>query len=210
MLADSYITALADLKASKRDGLDFATEKVGIPLAPLPTEEALKGEIAEMEAFIKRATAGDENTLRCLGHNFPRELTPAYRGKLIEMILPWSKWALELRQQGRGDSVARTLDVEIQVLRIGDVGIVGMPFEPFQGIGRQIRAGSPLPLAIPCGYTNVSFGYLTDGANTNPGDGEYMSAHFRYSKFRAPYAKPAGDVIAVQALETLRRFARQD
>jgi hypothetical protein len=37
-----------------------------------------------------------------------------------------------------------------------------------------------------------------------------MSAHYRYSKFRAPYAKPAGDVIAVQALKTLRRFARQD
>jgi len=209
-LADSYITVLADLKASQRDGLDFATEKVRIPLAPLPSEEALTAEIAEMEDFIKRATAGDENTLTCIGHNFPRELTPAYRGKLIEMILPWSKWALDLRQQGKADSVAKTLDVEIQVLRIGDVGIVGMPFEPFQGIGRQIRAGSPLPLAIPCGYTNLSYGYLTDGANTNPGDGEYMSAHYRYSKFRAPYAKPAGDVIAVQALETLRRFAKPD
>ncbi|MBL9113598.1 MAG: hypothetical protein JNJ83_01220 [Verrucomicrobiaceae bacterium] len=208
MLADSYIAALADLKPSKRDGLDFAIEQVRIPLAPLPPADVLKAEIAEMEDFIKRATAGDENTLRCLGHNFPRELTPAYRGKLIEMILPWSQWALEMHQQGKAGSVAKTLDVDIQVLRIGDVGIVGMPFEPFQGIGRQIRAGSPLPLSLPCGYTNLSYGYLTDGANTNPDHGEYMSAHYRYSKFRAPYAKPAGDVIATQALETLRRFAK--
>jgi len=208
MLADSYLAALKDLKTSKRDGLDFAVEKVRLPLAPLPLEETLKSEIKEMEDFIRRANAGDENTLTCLGHNFPRELTPAYRGKLIEMILPWSQWALDLQQRGQADTVDKFLDVDIQVLRIGDVGIVGMPFEPFQGIGRQIRAGSPLPLSIPCGYTNLSYGYLTDGANTNPEDGEYMSAHYRYSKFRAPYAKPAGDVIAIKALETLHRFAK--
>lgn len=206
MLADSYITALSGLKPSLRDGLDFTVEKVRVPLAPLPSEEVLKAEIAEMEDFIKRATADDENTRLCVGQNFPRELTPAYRGKLVEMILPWSLWALDLRQTGKADTVAEYLEVDIQVLRIGDVGIVGMPFEPFQGIGRQIREGSPLPLALPCGYTNISYGYLTDGPNT--GDTEYMSANYRYSKFRPPYAKPAGDVIAIQALETLKRFAQ--
>lgn len=206
MLADSYIVALKDLKPSQRDGLDFAIEKVRIPLAPLPSEEVLKAEIAEMEDFIRRAKSGDENTRGCVGQNFPSELTPAYRAALVEMILPWSQWALDLRQNGKADSVPKFLEVDIQVLRLGDVGIVGMPFEPFQGIGRQIRAGSLLPLALPCGYTNLSHGYLTDGPNT--GDREYMSANYRYSKFRPPYAKPGGDVIATQALQTLRRFAQ--
>ena len=205
-LADSYIAALENLQASEREGLDFAVEKVRIPLAPLPSETDLLAEIAEMEDFIRRAKQGDENTRLCVGQNFPSELTPAYRAALVEMILPWSRWALDLRQTGRADTVARHLEVDIQVLRIGDVGIVGMPFEPFQGIGRQIRAGSPLPLALPCGYTNLSYGYLTDGPNT--GDTEYMSANYRYSKFRPPYAKPAGDVIATQALQTLHRFLR--
>jgi hypothetical protein len=159
-----------------------------------------------MEDFIRRAQAGDENTRECVGQNFPRELTPAYRAALVEMILPWSRWALDLHASGRANSVPKFLEVDIQVLRIGDVGIVGMPFEPFQGIGRQIRAGTSLPLILPCGYTNLSHGYLTDGPNT--GDREYMSANHRYSKFRPPYARPGGDVIAVQALETLRRFAR--
>jgi len=204
LLAESYIAALPNLQPSQRDGLDFAIEKVRIPLAPLPSEKVLLAEIAEMEAFIERANAGDENTRLCVGQNFPKELSPAYRGKLVEMILPWSRWALDLHQQGKADTVAKFLEVDIQILRLGDVGIVGMPFEPFQGIGRQIREGSPLPLALPCGYTNLSFGYLTDGPNT--GDTEYMSANYRYSKFRAPYAKPGGDVIATQALETLRRF----
>lgn len=207
MLADSYIAALAKEQKSKRDGMDYAVEKVRIPLAPLPPAEQLKQEIAEMDDFIRRANAGDEATLRCVGLNFPRELTPAYRGKLVEAVRPWSEWALALHQSGRAGTVAKFLEVEIHILRIGDVGIVGMPFEPFQGIGRQIRAGSPLALAIPCGYTNLSYGYLTDGANTNPADGDYPSAHYRYSKFRPPYAKPAGDVIADRALKILGRFA---
>jgi hypothetical protein len=45
MLADSYIAALGGLQQSKRDGLDFAIEKVRIPLAPLPAEDALRAEI---------------------------------------------------------------------------------------------------------------------------------------------------------------------
>lgn len=207
MLADSYIKALAEARPSTRTGLQYSVEKVRIPLAPLPPAELLKTEIVEMEDFIRRATAGDENTLTCIGHNFPRELSPAYRGKLIETVLPWSKWALDLHQTGKADTVAKFLEVEICVIRIGDVGIVGMPFEPFQGIGRLLRASSKLPLTIPVGYTNVSYGYLTDGANTNPADGEYMSAHYRYSRFRPPYQKPAGDVLAIRGAEVLNRFA---
>lgn len=204
MLGDSYIAALDGLKRSQRDGLQYSLENIGIPLAPLPSEETLQAEIAEMNDFIRRAAAGDQDTLACVGLNFPTELTPPYRGKLVEAVLPWSEWALELRQSGKADSVPESLDVELYVFRLGDVGIVGLPFEPFQGIGRQIRSDSPLPLAIPCGYTNGRFGYLTDGANT--GDPEYMSAFYRYTKFRPPYKKPAGDVLADRAIEVLERF----
>ncbi len=207
MLAQSYIEALAELRPSERDGFDFAVERVGVPLASLPPAETLRAEIAEMEAFIRRGAAGDEDTLHCVGLNFPTELTPSYRGKLVEAILPWSQWALELHESGRARDVAKTLDVELYVIRLGDVGIVGMPFEPFQGIGRQVRAASPLPLAIPCGYTNNRYGYLTDGPNT--GDREYMSAFYRYTKFRPPYRKPAGDVLADRATEVFQRFLEQ-
>ncbi|NLX96524.1 MAG: hypothetical protein GXY83_10145 [Rhodopirellula sp.] len=204
MLAGSYIAALENLKPSGRDGFDYAVEKVGVPLAPLPPADVLRAEIAEMEDFIRRGAAGDEATLHCVGLNFPTELTPSYRGKLVEAILPWSQWALALHETGGASKVPELFEVEIYVIRIGDVGIVGMPFEPFQGIGRQIRAGSPLPLVIPCGYTNNRYGYLTDGPNT--GDREYMSAFYRYTKFRPPYKKPAGDVLAQRAIQVLRRF----
>ena len=206
LLGATYIKALGNLKPSTRDGLDYSLEKVGIPLAPLPSKEVLRAEIAEMEAFIRRAAAGDEDTLGCVGLNFPRDLTPAYRGKLIELVLPWSRWALDLQENRKADTVAKHLEMELYVIRLGDVAIVGMPCEPFQGIGRLIRRDSPLPLAIPCGYVNYSHGYITDAPNT--GDREYTSAFYRYTRFRPPLAKPAGDVLAERACEVLQSFGQ--
>ena len=207
MLGQSYIKAIDMMKPSRRDGLDYAVENVRIPLAPLPSEKQLRMEIVEMEDFVRRAAAGDENTRACVGLNFPKELSPAYRGKLVEAILPWNRWAIQLHESGQADTTPRYLEAEIYVIRIGDVGIVGMPFEPFQGIGRQIRRSS-LPLTIPCGYANINIGYLTDSANT--GDREYMSAFYRYTKSRPPYAKPAGDVLADKGVEILNRFAEHE
>lgn len=208
MLGQSYLDALAKLEPSRRDGLDFALEKVGVPLAPLPSAEVLRGELKEMDDFIRRANAGDEDTLSCVGLNFPRALTPAYRARLVELVRPWNQWALERHEQGTADSVSTHLEMEMAVIRLGDVGIVAMPCEPFQGIGRQIRRRSPLPISVPCGYLNATHGYVTDGANT--GDREYMSAFYRYTKFRPPLAKPAGDVLADRAVEVLSRFAGQE
>ncbi len=59
-------------------------------------------------------------------------------------------------KQREGQLVA----VEVQALRIGDVGLVGNPFEPFNGLGVQIRSGSPFGITIPLGYCNGSHGYL--------------------------------------------------
>jgi hypothetical protein len=197
ILGAGYCEALNELKPSRRDGLAIEVETVKLPLAPLPPREELDGEMEEMTDFIRRAEAGDEDTLLCVGQNFPRKLSPKFRAWLVGIVKPWNEWALDLHEQDKVDSVPIYLELEIAV--------VGLPCEPFQNIGRQIRSGSPFPLTIPCGYLNVSHGYITDSENT--GDGEYMSAHYRYTKFRPPLAKPAGDVLADAALRILKRFS---
>ena len=204
MLGQSAVDALADLRPSRRHRMDYAEQFVSIPLAPLPSRETLLAELEEMEDFIRRADAGDPDTLSCVGLNFPRALSPKYRGALIKAPLSWNQWALNLYAQGRENTVMRSLDVPVNLLRLGDAGIVGMPFEPFLGIGRQMRAKSPFPLTIPCGYVNGTHGYVTDSANT--GDREYMSAFYRYTPSRPPFARPAGDVVADRAVEILKNF----
>ena len=58
-----------------------------------------------------------------------------------------------------------------------------------------------------CGYVNYSHGYITDGPNT--GDREYVSAFYRYTRFRPPLAKPAGDVLAEKACQVLESFCER-
>lgn len=204
MLGESYVRAIAELHPSQRDGLDVAVETVRVPLAPLPPRNVLVAELKEMDAFLARANAGDENTRSCVGLNFPKALSPLYRARLVDPPRDWDRWALDLYEKGQADSVPKYLDMEIAVIRIGDVGIVGLPCEPFQGIGRLIRRDSPLPITIPCGYANLSYGYIPDGANT--GDREYMSSFYRYTKYWPPLKKPAGDVLGQRAIEILKSF----
>lgn len=207
MLGESYLKALSDLVPSVRDGFEVILEKVDLPLGPLPDRDVLEAELSVIDDFIQRAEAGDEDTRECVGQNFPKALTPKYRAWLVSLIRPWTAWALEHVREGTEESVAKCRELEIAVIRIGDVGIVGLPCEPLQNIGRRIRKLSPLPLTVPCGYMNINHGYIADSENL--GDNEYMSAHHRYTKFRAPLVSPAGDVLADAGVEILKRFANE-
>jgi len=204
LLGQSWVDVWKDSVPSERSGLDFAVETVALPLAPLPDEASLRRELQEMDHFIQRARSGDEDTLSCVGQNFATALSPGFRADLVEILRRWNLWALQQYADGTSGAVARELQMEISVMRIGDVGIVGLPCEPFQEIGRQIRRQSPLPISIPCGYTNFSHGYITDSGNI--GGQEYMSSHYRYTRFRPPIGVPAGDVLSQRAVEILRRF----
>ena len=204
-LGQTYRRAAKKLRPSGRSGLDHAAAIARIPFAALPSPAILRKEMREMHDFISRAEAGDENTLSCVGLNFPRALTPRYRAALVKMILPWNQWALDIHRQGRTAQLPRDWELEVHAIRLGDVAIVGLPCEAFQGVGRLIRQGSPFPLTIPCAYLNELDGYIPDGPNT--GDREYMSAWYRYSGYRPPWKKPAGNVLAHTAIKMLTRFA---
>ena len=179
------------------------------PVQKIAFREGPHRRVREIRDFIARATAGDEDTLSCVGLNFPRELRSAYRATLVQLIAPWTEWALAtVRRQtkdGAADLTPVSLPTEVYALRLGDAAIVGLQGEPFMDIGKQIKSASPFPLTVPCGYANRSYGYIPDEANT--GDREYMSAFYRYSRSRPPFRKPGGDVLARVALKLLRRLA---
>jgi len=206
-LGRTFITAAKRMQPSERNDFDLRLDVGRVPLAGLPQVRKLERELEEIDEFIARASAGDDDALHCVGLNFPRALSPAYRAKLAELIRPWTEWALQTRRADKVAELPRHVEMPMAALRIGDVGIVGMPCEPFLGIGRQIKAGSPLPLAVPCGYMNDSYGYVPDGPNC--GDREYMSAYYRYTRFWPPYRRPAGDALAACGLRMLKRLAKR-
>lgn len=205
MLGRTYIEASKKLRRSKSEDLSLTRTVAEVPCRRLPGLKALKKELADINDFIRRGDQGDEDTRSCVGMNFPKRLNPPFRAATVRIVRRWSQWAIRMHESGRLDQVPRHLEMEVCVLRLGDVAIIGLPGEPFIGIGRQIRAGSPAPLTIPCGYTNVSYGYVPDGQNV--GDREYMSAFYRYTKW-PPYRKPGGDVLARCAVKELKKRFR--
>ncbi len=52
------------------------------------------------------------------------------------------------------------LDFPVQALRIGEVGLVGLPGEAFVEIGLGVRERSPFPVTIPVGLANDLAGYV--------------------------------------------------
>lgn len=205
-LGDSFIAATKVLRPSVRTGLEWTRARVVIPQAPLPPLADLEKDLASIDDFIRRGRKGDENTLECVGMNFPKALTPGYRARLVEMVRPWYIWAADKRRTGDADKIEQGLPLEIVVARFGDVGYVGIPFEPFVNIGLRIKRETPLPCVLPSGYTDGSYGYIPDAAAT--ADREYMGGFFRYLPERLPYTGSGGEAVAEVAVPILSRFAK--
>lgn len=195
-LGDTYRLIAERLQPSRRDDLALLRRQVRLPFRPVPPRRALLADLAEMDAFLARCAAGEvETTRRCAGLNFAETHSPRYRALLIEPVRRWTTWALRFHEEGRLADTPAQVTLEIALLRIGDVAICGLPCEPFQGIGRLLRALSPTPLTLPCGYMDdYSVGYIPDSGNN--GDREYMSTYYRYTTCLLPYRQPAGDRLA--------------
>src|SRR5690606_36443532 len=177
-LGGSIILASQKLRPSMRTGLEWSREAVQIPLDELPSLESLEKDLADMDDFIARGKAGDENTMECVGLNFPKELTPPYRARLIEMIRPWYVWAIEQHKTFNWRNLPDYLPITIMVARFGDVGFVGMPYETFVETGLKIKKHADLPYVLTSGYTDGRFGYIPNESGV--GDMEYMSSNYRY------------------------------
>ena len=203
-LGGTYLKTAKRLKPSQTDTLGLVRLVADVPLAPLPSERSLLRQKAEILDFMRRARAECEDTLECIGLNFPKSLSPKFRAKLADFPLRWTNWALRTHKAGKANAVPTVLPMEVCVLRIGDVAITGLPGEPFVTIARQIRKGSPAPLTIPCGYTNVSYGYVPDGRGC--GDQDYMSAFYLYTTSRTRYRSPAGDMLARAAVKGMKQL----
>ena len=203
-LGETYIAAAGALQSSKRSDLGFAWQSVFLPFTKVPSERRLRADLAVVEDFLKRVSAGDDQLLTCLGINAARSMSLTYRMKLVEPFRRWLHWALRFHTERRLQDAPKGVAVTIGAFRIGDIGFVGMPCEPLLGIGRQIRAGGNLSLTIPVGYMNDDIYYVPDAPNL--GDFDYQSAYYRYTDAFLPFRKPGGDLLAKAGLRALHRL----
>ncbi len=205
-LGETFIIAAKSLKKSKRTGLEWSREMVNVPLSPLPSEASLQKDLELIDAFVKRGDAGDENTYECVGMNFPKALSPPYRARLVQSVRPWYVWALDQHKTSNLKNVPTELPISIVVARFGDVGFVGLPYEPFVKTGLKIKQEAALPCVLTGGYTDGAYGYIPDATACD--DREYQAGYFRYRGNVPPYKSPGGDACSVVAINKLAQFAR--
>jgi neutral ceramidase len=142
LLAEAAIEALADSPRTADVGLRSSSKVVELPLDPAPSRDALNELKLGFEAETQKAQAepGD----------------PAQ----AEMASAMLEWAQELESRMARDAVPRLLAVEVFAAGLGEVRLVGVPFETYSEIGIKIKEGLKPQRGIFVGYANGLHGYL--------------------------------------------------
>ncbi|MEW6749431.1 MAG: neutral/alkaline non-lysosomal ceramidase N-terminal domain-containing protein [Candidatus Latescibacterota bacterium] len=115
---------------------DVAEEVIALPIRSLPDPEPYRQAAAAARA---EAEAAGDDVARFAAHN---------RARLAAEVLR----ALELG--------SAPLRLPVQVLRLGDVALVGCPGEVFASLGLEIKQQAAAPHALVVGYANDYAGYL--------------------------------------------------
>ena len=117
--------------------VDAAVEEVGLSVRDLPDPEPYRQAAARARAEADRAEREEERFSRL---NQARAAEEA------------------LRVIGMGSDPVQSL---VQVVRIGEVGLVGCPGELFVSLGREIKQQAAAPGVMVVGYANDYVGYLS-------------------------------------------------
>ena len=113
-------------------------------------------------------------------------------------------WAAELRQALAEERVPATLAAEVWAARIGEVRLVGLPFEPYSDIGLAIKqALAPAPVLV-VGYANGLYGYCpTNWAKDQGGYGADSSYRW-FSALLTAVGYGAAEALVEAAVSLLR------
>lgn len=164
-----YDNSFVELYA-KLENLTFPTKKL------LSEEQLVRNleyaEMAKNNAINNNLSAGQK-----------RLAITKYQGAQISMNL------LEILENLNG------INSEIQIFRIGNIEIIGVPVELFVEYGIEIKCKSTSQNAIIAGYANEVLGYVYTKEAAEKGS---------YEVYASPFSDEAGDVIVNKVLEMER------
>lgn len=118
-------------------------------------------------------------------------------------------WADRLIEKlENGEELPRTVDMEVQVLRLGGVCIVAMGGEVFVELGlaieRALQESHEVQMALTLGYSNSEVGYVCT-ASAYPEGGSEPADFYRWFWYPAPFKPETEDFVVEQALALARQ-----
>lgn len=150
-LVEAAEAALA--KAEPRAGVPVGSARQVLDIAErVPSQEQL--ELAR--SFLEDPSGADLDDFnrRITGHSW------TFYDNGIPIQEMFANAILELAEAQKGKSQPPSQPVEVQVIRVGEVGFAGYPGEMFSAFGARTKKESPLQTTFPCGVTNGFFGYI--------------------------------------------------
>jgi len=163
--------------------LGLAGNVVPIQRGVQPREQmgkAIGGEAVRKLQFV--ATRGDAGLRgRCREVTFPIKATPADQAD---------------------DAAWRPVTTEIQVLRLGDIYVLGLPGEVLMEVGLEIRKKAGVEKLLIATVANDTIGYVCHGRAYDEGGYESEAA--------TNLAKGAGEIMVKEALALIEEIKRAD
>ena len=126
----------------------------------------------------------------------------------------WVTWADYLIEKlENGEQLPKTVDMEVQVLRLGGVCIVAMGGEVFVEIGlaieRALQESHRAQMALTLGYSNSEVGYVCT-ASSYPEGGSEPADFFRWFWYPAPFEPETEQFVVRRALALAEQVCQPD
>ena len=106
-------------------------------------------------------------------HNAGRDAELPYKGMMLTTVVA------EAGRMVRLENGPDAFEMQLTGLALGNVALVGIPGEPFTGIGRGIRGTEGWDLVLPCCLTNGCEGYFPMQDAYDEGGYEARSSNFK-------------------------------
>lgn len=186
-VADAALAVLPKITCQAGARVAVASEMLELPLLPLPSLREVEQVARASRAHLQAAEAAGEVVL----------------ARIHRAMLGWAEDTLAGL---RLNSLARAVAAEVQVIRVGDGWLVGVPGELFVELGLAIKRGlQPHPVFI-CGYANDDIGYLPARSAYARGGYEVNDA-YKYYGYPAALAPEAGEAVVAAALRLAARVS---
>ncbi len=126
----------------------------------------------------------------------------------------WVTWADYLIEKlESGEQLPKTVDMEVQVLRLGGVCIVAMGGEVFVEIGlaieRALQGSHRAQMALTLGYSNSEVGYVCT-ASSYPEGGSEPADFYRWFWYPAPFEPETEQYVVRRALALAEQVCQPD
>ncbi|MGB0588918.1 MAG: hypothetical protein ACPGU1_04480 [Myxococcota bacterium] len=163
-------------------GVPLAAARVEVPI-PIATERGPKGEPLDHLDGLRKKIPLPRFAIRWL----------------LNRCYPWQS-----RQTMTPDGTS-AVPMEAQVLRLGEVALIGWAAEVFHGLAVAMKAQSPATVTLFAGYSNGMIGYLPTAEEHARGGYEVDVSPYFY-RLGGPLDPSAGERASKQSHELLARL----